>query len=103
MENDKIIAALKERGIRSYGKLIYERGKKAFENVVGMVSDSAFGKSLLIKGEKESIYVPLDRSADASKKSFDIIEMVAGEDASGVTKDGRPWSVKKGQVKFVAA
>src|SRR5258706_12647330 len=103
MENDKIIASLKERGLRSYGKLIYEKGKKAFENVVGMVTDSPFGKSLLIKGQNESIYVPLDRSADASKKSFDIVEMLASEDASGVTKDGRPWSVKKGNIKFVAA
>lgn len=103
MENDKIVAALKERGIRSYGKVVYEKGKALFQNVVGAIQDSAFGKSLLIKGEKESVYVPLDRGADSSKKSFDIIEMVASEDANGTTRDGRAWSVKKGQVKFVAA
>src|SRR5882724_1981102 len=103
MENDKIIAALKARGLRTYGEVIYEKGQKLFENVVGMVTDSPFGKSLLIKGAQEQVYIPLSRGTDPSKKSFDIIEMIASRDASGVTKEGNPWSVKKGHPKSVAA
>lgn len=102
MENDKIIAELKARGVRAYGKRLYKQAKIAFANVTGTISKSAFGVSLAIKGSVETVYAPLAPDVSPDKASYDLAEFIAEEDGAGVTKDGRPWSVKKGNIKLMA-
>lgn len=102
MENDKIIAELKLRGIRTYGKKLYKQAKVAFANVTGAISRSAIGASLTIRGTVESVFVPLAPGVPENKASYDLVEFIADEDGSGVTKTGVAWSVKKGQSKLLA-
>ena len=106
IENDKMIATLKESGFRSYGKRLYEQGKTLFKDVVGEVSKTMVrGRelvSLTIKGSNERIYVPIAAGVPLDKKSYDIVEYVATEDGEGKTADNVAWKVTKGQKRYFA-